>query len=86
MDVIYFVDIIKELLEAGASKTEVMAELRMKKQNMREILGNVPGKQRQNLKDEQLPGLLRLCRKYKRGPQTERELLRMISGELEEAS
>ena len=81
MNVIYFVKLLRKLLDAGASKSEIASELGFRKQNMNEIFGDVPEKQRQNLKDEHLPGLLRLCRNYKVGPQTAKQLLDLIEKE-----
>lgn len=84
MIVKYFVDIIKELVDKGASQTEIAKIIGFTKQNMTEILGGKPEKQRKNLKDEHLPGLLKLCKKYKVGPQNPSELFRLINSEIAE--
>lgn len=81
MNVRYFIDIINDLIKEGASRVEIAAALGFKKQNMTEILGGVPSKQRQNLKDEQMPGLLALCKKYKTGPKSAKALLDLIENE-----
>lgn len=82
MRVRYFIDIINELLKQGVSQTAIADALGVKKQNMTEILGKNPKKLRQNLKDEHLPGLLRLCREYKVGPKTASELIALIDKEV----
>lgn len=81
MRVTYFIEIIRLLLEKGASQQEIAKSIGFSKQNMTEILGGVPEKQRQNLKDEHLPGLLKLCRKYNIEPKTPRALLKLIEQE-----
>lgn len=81
MRVKYFIEIIQVLLEKGASQVEIAKTLGFSKQNLTEILGSVPEKQRQNLKDEHLPGLLKLCRKYKVQPMTAKGLIEVIERE-----
>lgn len=81
MNVRYFIEIINELLGKGVSQQEIAKSLGFKKQNMTEILGKNPQKQRQNLKDEHLPPLLALCIKYKTGPKSAKALLQRIEQE-----
>lgn len=82
MKVRYFIDIINDLLSRGASQSEVAKELGFSRQNLSEILGLVPEKQRKNLKDEHLPGLMKLCKKYDTEPRTASKLIKMIESEL----
>lgn len=77
MRVRYFIEIINELLQAGCGQAEIAEALGFKKQNLTEILSD----KRQNLKDEHLPGLIRLCRKKGVGPQTAGRLMKIIEDE-----
>lgn len=81
MRVNYFIDIIKVLLKKGASQKEIADTLGFSKQNMTEILGGVPEKQRKNLKDEHLPGLVKLCKRYGVAPKNGNKLLELIEKE-----
>lgn len=80
MQIKYFVEIIEALVAKGLTQQGIAAELGLKKQNMTEILSKDPRKRRQNLKDEHLPGLLRLCRKHGIEPRTASGLIKMIEG------
>lgn len=82
MKVRYFIDIINKLLAKGLSQVEIAKTLGMKKQNLSEILGKVEGKQRQNLKDEHLPGLLKLCKAHGLDVKSWSQLGKLIEGEL----
>lgn len=82
MRVNYFIDIIKQLIAKDVAQNEIAKALGFSKQNMTEILGKNQNKQRKNLKDEHLPGLLSLCRKHKIGPQSAAELMRVIKEEV----
>lgn len=77
MRVRYFIEIINELLRSKCPQAEIAEALGFKKQNLTEILSD----KRQNLKDEHLPGLIKLCRKYGVGPQTAAALMRRIETE-----
>jgi hypothetical protein len=85
MRVRYFIDIIEGLIAKGVSQIEIAKALDFKKQNLTEVLGKIPGKQRQNLKDEHLPGLLTLCKKHRVGPQSADGLLKIIEREKTQA-
>lgn len=84
MRVRYFINIINNLLTKGASQSEVAKVLGFSRQNLTEILGLVPEKQRKNLKDEHLPGILQLCKKYDVPPKTAAALMRLIQEEVEQ--
>lgn len=81
MRVKYFIEIIRQLLEKNVSQNEIAKALGFSKQNMTEILGKNPAKQRKNLKDHHLPALLDLCRAHKVGPQSADKLLSEIKKE-----
>lgn len=83
MNVKYFIDIIDKLLKKGASQAEIAKTLGFSKQNMSEILGKVKAKPRQDLKSKHLPGLLKLCKGYKVGPQTYDALMDLIEKEVD---
>lgn len=82
MKVRYFIDIINKLLAKNVSQVQIASALGIKKQNLSEILGKVPGKQRQNLKDEHLPGLLKLCKEHNLDIKSWNQLGRLIEKEI----
>ena len=81
MRVRYFIDIIEGLLAKGVSQSAIAKALGFKKQNITEIIGKTPDKQRRNLKDEHLPGLLALCKKHGVGPRSADQLVQLIQRE-----
>lgn len=76
----YVSKIITALIKKGAGKSEISREIGFNRSNMTDI--GKGSRQRVDLKSRHLPGLLRLCRKYRVGPQNGNQLVSVIDREL----
>ena len=67
MEMTYFCDILKVLLERGVSEAELARELHLTRQHLQYLLGKgkTPRKPQKNLKDEQISRLIKVCRQNK---------------------